>query len=415
MKKFLFLILSVFTYTTAFSQQTTLNSDNKGPVERAYLVETMIKIAKPVLTALSTNELRRNMPVESSGKDREKYSHLEAFGRLLSGIAPWLELGPDNTPEGKLRKRYIDLARVCLYNATDSTGADYMNFSSHGQPVVDAAFLAQALLRAPGQLWDPLDKTTKANIIAALEKCDEISHSQNNWIMFSATIEAALLKFSGSFHREETIGYIDKCLSFYKGDGTYGDGKNFHWDYYNSFVMQPMLIDVLKTILEVDSANQVTDTAMRKKYQLVLNRAQRYAQIQEMLISPIGTYPVMGRSSAYRFGAFQLLSQIALMRKLPYEIKPQQVRAALYAVIRRQAEAPGTFDENGWLQIGVYGHQPGMGESYISTGSLYLCSEAFLMLGLPATDEFWQGKDEDWTSQKIWSGKNTTRDHFIDY
>jgi hypothetical protein len=37
------------------------------------------------------------------------------------------------------------------------------------------------------------------------------------------------------------------------------------------------------------------------------------------------------------------------------------------------------------------------------------------MLGLPTTDEFWQGKDEDWTSQKIWSGKNTTRDHFIDY
>ena len=414
MKKILFFGLSIFIYATTFSQQIS-NNHNTGPGERTYLIETMVKIAKPVLTALSKNKLKKNMPVESSGKDRQKYSHLEALGRLLSGIAPWLELGSDNTPEGKLRRKYIDLARVCLHNATDSTGADYMNFSSQGQPVVDAAFLAQALLRAPEQLWKPLDATTKANIIAAFEKCDEISHSQNNWVMFSATIEAALLKFSGSFHREETIGYIDKCLSFYKGDGTYGDGKNFHWDYYNSFVMQPMLIDVLKTILEVDSINHVTDTAMQNRYQLVLKRAQRYAQIQEMLISPIGTYPVMGRSSTYRFGAFQLLSQIALMRKLPAEIKPQQVRAALYAVIRRQAEAPGTFDKNGWLHIGVYGHQPGMGESYISTGSLYLCSEAFMALGLPATDEFWQGKDEDWTSKKIWSGKNTTRDHFIDY
>ena len=414
MKKILFFGLSIFIYATTFSQQIS-NNHNTGPGERTYLIETMVKIAKPVLTALSKSELKKNMPVESSGKDREKYSHLEAFGRLLSGIAPWLELGPGNTPEGKLRRKYIDLARVCLHNATDSTGADYMNFSSQGQPVVDAAFLAQALLRAPEQLWKPLDATTKANIIAALEKCDEISHSQNNWVMFSATIEAALLKFSGSFHREETIGYIDKCLSFYKGDGTYGDGKNFHWDYYNSFVMQPMLIDVLKTILEVDSINHLTDTAIQNRYQLVLKRAQRYAQIQEMLISPIGTYPVMGRSSTYRFGAFQLLSQIALMRKLPAEIKPQQVRAALYAVIRRQAEAPDTFDKNGWLQIGVYGHQPDMGESYISTGSLYLCAEAFLMLGLPATDVFWQGKDEDWTSKKIWSGKNTTRDHFIDY
>ena len=129
MKKILFFSLSVFIHSTAFSRQT-INSDNAGAAERAYLVETILKIAKPVLTALSKNELRKEMPVESSGNDREKYSHLEAFGRLLSGIAPWLELGPDNTAEGKMRKKYIDLARLCLHNATDSTGADYMNFGS---------------------------------------------------------------------------------------------------------------------------------------------------------------------------------------------------------------------------------------------------------------------------------------------
>jgi hypothetical protein len=32
---------------------------------------------------------------------------------------------------------------------------------------------------------------------------------------------------------------------WYKGDGAYGDGPYFHWDYYNSFVIQPMLLDVL--------------------------------------------------------------------------------------------------------------------------------------------------------------------------
>ena len=176
-----------------------------------------------------------------------------------------------------------------------------------------------------------------------------------------------------------------------------------------------MLIDVLKTITEEDSVHQVNDKDLQSKYQLVLKRASRYAQVQEMLISPIGTYPVIGRSSAYRFGAFQVLSQIALMQDLPGDIKPQQVRAALYTLIKKQVEAPGTFDKNGWLQIGVYGHQPKMGEGYISTGSLYLCSEAFLILGLPADNEFWQGKDEDWTSKKIWSGQNTSHDHAVDY
>ncbi|MGN6298002.1 MAG: DUF2264 domain-containing protein [Ginsengibacter sp.] len=413
MKLFL-CIFTLFITTKGFSQVHN-NKVEMNAIERSYLVNTLAKIADPVLIALSKNELKTRMPVESSGEGRAQFTHLEAFGRLLSGMAPWLELGPDDTKEGALRKKYIELARMGLHNATDSAAADYMNFNCCGQPVVDAAFLAQALLRAPQQLWYPLDKSTKANVIAALRKSGQITHYDNNWVMFSATLEAALYKFSGSFHRDETIAYINQCLGYYKGDGVYGDGENFHWDYYNSFVMQPMLIDVLKTIIEQDSVRNISDSDLKSKYKLVLKRAQRYAEIQEMLISPEGTYPVIGRSSAYRFGAFQLLSQIALMQKLPEIIKPQQVRAALYTLIKRQIEAPGTFDTNGWLQIGVYGHQPAMGEPYISTGSLYLCSEVFLMLGLPAENMFWQGKDEPWTSKKIWSGQNTKRDHAVEY
>ncbi|MGN6266062.1 MAG: DUF2264 domain-containing protein [Ginsengibacter sp.] len=413
MKLFL-CIFTLFVSVKGYSQSRN-NKVAMNAIERSYLVNTLAKIADPVLITLSKNELKARMPVESSGEGRAQFTHLEAFGRLLSGMAPWLELGPDDTKEGKLRKKYTELARMGLHNATDSAAADYMNFNCCDQPVVDAAFLAHALLRAPMQLWYPLDKSTKANVIAALRKSGQITHYHNNWVMFSATIEAALYKFSGSFHRDETISYINQCLGYYKGDGVYGDGENFHWDYYNSFVMQPMLIDVLKTIIEQDSVRSIADSDLKSKYKLVLKRAQRYAEIQEMLISPEGTYPVIGRSSAYRFGAFQLLSQIALMQKLPEIIKPQQVRAALYTLIKKQIEAPGTFDTNGWLQIGVYGHQPAMGEPYISTGSLYLCSEAFLMLGLPAENMFWQGKDEPWTSKKVWSGQNTKRDHAIEY
>lgn len=54
--------------------------------------------------------------------------------------------------------------------------------------------------------------------------------------------------------------------------------------------------------------------------------------------------------------------------------------------------------------IGLCGHQPGLGEIYISTGSLYLASTAFLPLGLPESDEFWSAPAEPWSSVKIWSG-----------
>ena len=99
------------------------------------------------------------------------------------------------------------------------------------------------------------------------------------------------------------------------------------------------------------------------------------------------------------------------MHALPKEIQPQQVRAALYTVIKRQVEAPGTFDKDGWLQVGFAGHQPGIGETYISTGSLYLCSEVFIMMGLPDTDPFWTGKDLPWTSKKAWAGEDLPVDH----
>lgn len=404
------LIAAVFSlYINTLKAQKAAVTDNSGTTERAYLISTLTRVANPVLNALSKNQLKKLMPVEAGNpKDRQQYTHLEAFGRLLAGMAPWLELGPDNTAEGQLRKKYIDLALIGIHNATDPQSADFMNFNQGGQPVVDAAFFAQALLRAPHQLWDRLDAGTKANVIAALKSSRVITPNYSNWLLFSATIEAALLKFDNYGDRMRMDYAIKQHLNvWYKGDGAYSDGPTFHWDYYNSFVIHPLLVQVLKTLSEADNTQA-------KTYDMALTHLKRYAAVEERMISPEGTYPPIGRSLAYRCGAFQALAMASLMQQLPADVKPQQVRAALYTVIKRQMEAPDTFDKNGWLLIGIYGHQPGVGEPYISTGSLYLCSEGFLMLGLPATDSFWQGKDEPWTAKKVWEGIDVPLDHAID-
>lgn len=390
------------------------DKSNDGKYEREYFVSTLTRIVHPVFEALSKNELKKLMPVEAKKglrAERERYTYLEAFGRSLSGMAPWLELGPDKTSEGRLREKYIILSLKCIHNATDPKSPDFMNFDKGDQPVVDAAFFAQALLRAPHQLWDRLDKTTKTNVIKALKSSRVIKPYESNWLFFSAMVEAALLKFTGSCEMKPIDNALNKFTqTWYKGDGLYSDGKIFHWDYYNSYVIQPMFIDVLKTLEECKPGGK---EKYGKTYDLVLKRAQRYADILESLISPEGTYPPIGRSLAYRFGVFQLLSQIALMHKLPKYITPQEVRAALYTVIKRQISAPGTFDKKSWLQIGMVGHQPDIGERYISTGSLYLCTEAFLVLGLPPDSNFWTGKDGEWISKKIWEGKNISIEHSI--
>jgi hypothetical protein len=386
-------------------QAQKINSN--GALHREYFVHAITRIADPLLTALSKNELKKKMPIEAKTNDRQNFTYLEAFGRLLAGMAPWLELGPDSTAEGKLRKKYIDLSITCIRNATDPAAPDYMNFNKGGQALVDAAFLSQALLRAPNQLWGRLDGKTRRNLLDALRSSRVITPGHSNWLFFSAMVEAALLQFEGSCDKMRIDYAVSQHLQWYKGDGAYGDGASFHWDYYNSFVIQPMFLEVLQTLINSGQPEN-------KTYDLELNRARRYAAIQERLISPEGTYPPIGRSLAYRFGAFQLLSKIALMHQLPTEVLPQQVRCALYEVVKKQLEAPNTFDKEGWLTIGLVGHQPGVGEPYISTGSLYLCSQVFLVLGLPATDAFWQNADADWTAKKAWQGEPVPIDHAIE-
>lgn len=370
--------------------------------DRAYWARTLTRVANPLLNALSRRRLKIEMPVEAAPgvTDRPAYTHLEALGRLLSGMGPWLESGEGDAP------RYAELARAGIAAAVDPASPDLMNFSQGSQPVVDAAFLALGILRAPTELWSKLDASTKARLVNSMQASRAIQPAFNNWLLFSAMVEA-LLAHAGEKWDPMRVDYaIRQHEQWYKGDGLYGDGAQFHWDYYNSFVIHPMLLQVLDTISKVSKSwasfapNAVT-------------RAKRYAAIQERLIGTDGSYPAIGRSLAYRCGAFHHLAAMALRKELPDGVTPEQVRGALTAVIRRTLEQPGTFDAQGWLRIGLCGHQPGIGETYISTGSLYLCANAFLPLGLPAGDAFWTAAAKPWTQQKIWSGVDVPTDHAV--
>ena len=377
--------------------------------DRAYWVKVLTRIGSPLLESLSMGELKKNMPVEcrpGMETGRRNVTYLEAFARLMAGMSPWLELGPDESAEGQVRKKFILLAQKSIKMAVDPQSPDFMNFTQGGQPLVDAAFLAHAILRAPDVLWKQLDTTTRQQLVTAMKSTRQITPGYNNWLLFSAMVEAFLL-FAGEQHDELRMDLaIRKHMEWYKGDGVYGDGPDFHWDYYNSFVIQPMLVDVLQELVKHRPNYEST-------FQTVVTRAKRYADIQERLISPEGTFPPIGRSLPYRFGAFQLLAQMALQQRLPDSLQPAQVRSALTAVIQRMIEAPGVFDSKGWLTIGFCGHQPDIAETYISTGSLYLCSVGLLTLGLPETDPFWAGAPMDWTAKKIWGGQDFPADHAL--
>jgi hypothetical protein len=400
---------AVATGTSISSNAQTVHEPVSKQSDRDYWIAVLTRLADPILLALSEKKLKATMPVEAphgNAVERSQYTHLEALGRLLAGISPWLESGDSNGSEREFRRRYSNLARQSIAAAVDPSSPDYMNFAKGSQPLVDSAFLALAVLRAPTELWEKLDRDTQRKLVDAVHSSRVIRPGFNNWLLFSATVEAFLCHVGEPWDSMRVDYAIRQHDQWYKGDGIYGDGPEFHWDYYNSFVIQPMLLAVIETMSKQSKA-------WESFYPAILSRAKRYAAIQERFIAPDGSFPAIGRSLAYRCGAFHLLATMALRRQLPDGMKPEQARAALTAVIRRTMEAPETLDERGWLRVGLSGHQPSIGEPYISTGSLYLCSTALLPLGLAGADPFWSRPPQPWTSQKIWNGQDIPADHAI--
>jgi hypothetical protein len=333
---------------------------------------------------------------------------MEAVGRTLVGLAPWLSLPADTTTEGKLRMQLQVAILKGLPNIVNPNHPDFLNFRTEQQPIVDAAFIAQAFLRAPAQLWDPLDSVTKKRFIAEFKSLRTRKAFYNNWLLFSGITEAFLLKIGEQADPFRIDIAYRKMKEWYVGDGYYKDGDLFAMDYYNAFVIHSMMVDMTAIMFEKQMVS-------KKEYDEALNRMVSFAELQERMISPEGTYPVIGRSLTYRVAAFQTLAQVSLMEKLPKKIIPAQVRCAMTKMMHNLFDIKDTFSDDGWLQLGLAGHQPEIADTYTSTGSLYLCTTGFLALGLPANNIFWTGPSTDWTSKKAWSGQPVLKDYKVEY
>lgn len=79
-----------------FSSPTTIN-------ERKFWVDRMSKISYPILRYTAMDSLKIMMPVYTEATSNFQY--LEALGRTICGIAPWIELSDGNDEESLLRKK----------------------------------------------------------------------------------------------------------------------------------------------------------------------------------------------------------------------------------------------------------------------------------------------------------------------
>src|SRR3569833_1282929 len=106
MKKLFLNLVTLCLFISANAQ----NGTNTKTTRQLWLTY-MDKIARPVMENIANDKLKLNMPVELSERidnkeTRPKVAWLEAFGRTLSGIAPWLQLEGGSNAEIKLRDQY---------------------------------------------------------------------------------------------------------------------------------------------------------------------------------------------------------------------------------------------------------------------------------------------------------------------
>jgi hypothetical protein len=382
---------------------------SSGSADRQYWSGLAYRMAAPVLEKMSRGELVRDMTLEVTptwDNRNIRVAYMEAFARLMTGIAPWLALPGDDSSEGKQRKQLREWALLSYKNAVDPGSPDYLLWKGEGQILVDAAFLAQSFIRAPQALWDPLDTVTKQRYIEAFQGLRSISPAYSNWILFRGMIEAFFIMAGEPYDAYAVDVTIRKMNEWYLSDGFYSDGTEFAIDYYNAYVIHPMYVEILEVLKEKKISSPV-------RFELALERMQRYNQFIERLISPEGSFPVFGRSITYRMGSFQTLALSSWKYGLPEGMTYGQVRSGLTAVMQRMFSVPGNFNDDGYLTLGFAGHQPDLANSYTNNGSVYLTSVVFLPLGLPASHAFWTEPGEDWTSRKAWSGKPFPMDKHV--
>ena len=400
---------------TGAAGATTPRSSHDSADDRQYMLSLMAKMAHPVLGPMSRGELHARFKPELSptwdGRNAG-VAYLEAFGRLIAGLAPWLALPASGDAEGRLRDQFRQQALASYANAVDPRSPDYLLWRGEPQALVDSAYFTNALIRAPNALWEPLDTTTKARIVAEIKGLRSVSPPYTNWLLFAAMNEAFLLSIGEEWDPIRIDLAIRKFGEWYVGDGWYADGPHFHFDYYGAYVIHPMLVEILEVLVATGAKFNSLHT--KELLETAYKRMQRYGECLERMIGPDGSYPPIGRSLTYRTAVFQPLGLLAWRGMLPKTLPEGQVRAATVTAQRAIFANPSNFDANGYLTLGFAGHQPTLADWYSNAGSMYLASLSFLALGLPAHDAYWSAPAQAWTTKRAFAGEHFAKDYYVE-
>ena len=97
--------------------------------KRKQWIDAMCKIVTPVLDMLEHGKLKQSLPL-TFHEERKVFAPLEAFGRSMLGLAPWLETDSETLDEEERTRQAVYRAKVvrCIEMATNPESPDFMLF-----------------------------------------------------------------------------------------------------------------------------------------------------------------------------------------------------------------------------------------------------------------------------------------------
>jgi hypothetical protein len=305
-----------------------------------------------------------------AGSTEDPHDHAGWYAR---GLAAAMEpAGPDRWG------RAIGVDEIKQWNGTP-------------QPIVEAANLAFALAVSRPRFWDKLDDALRDRTADWLAHHAAKHGSDNNWLLFTAVIEAFLRSAGYDVPGGHAQADVDLFESWYLGDGWYNDGPistttghGNRVDHYNSWVIQPFLWQWY----------QLTDQPPERRDRFHTRLAE-FADSYAPLFAPDGSPLHQGRSLTYR----------------------QAVLGGLWAAALADVAAPGATRRlaSGVLQhftnLGVgldaapsLGHAAAqflpMCQVYSGPGSPYFAGMGFLGLAAPADHPLWTTPEHPQPSER---------------
>ena len=254
------------------------------------------------------------------------------------------------------------------------------------QPIVEAANIALALHVTRDQLWATLDESVRARVVDWLEHHARLLAWPNNWVLFTAVIEAFLASVgvdTSAYRSDASVRWVE---SWHLGGGWYTDGQRRNVDYYNAWVIHPFLWAWYDMVGQRDP-----DAAWRWRQRLA-----EFGRTFPHLFGGNGSPVQQGRSLTYRTAALAplWLGQLTGTSTLA----PGAVRRLASGTLKYfvdagvGADGPPTLGWRGDTYLPLT-------QSYSGPGSPYFAGMGFLGLALPADHPVWTDGEVEQPSQ----------------